>query len=530
MKLIPPLEYITANGSAEHKVAEVLDAIDDTDAVAYHSVHLPTHRTQIMGEADFVVLWKGVVTVLEVKGGRLSRESGVWFSTDRHGTAHRLSKNPWDQAREARFALQDVLSKKVLGSKRPYAHAVVTPDQDLPADPERGSWEYMGAARMSPVGMARSLDVLSRKAREVPGTGDHARGPTLRPVESLNIFKSVLRQDVDRIRTTSEHEHRIDKELVSLFAGQATILEQIEDNPRLLIHGGAGTGKTLIALEAARREAAAGANVVFTCRSEGVLRFAASMLEETTVRIVSSAALPESPAGDVLVVDEAQDLMNSEDMLRLDESVSGSLSGGRWWLFLDGNNQAQLSGLFDAAILGEITALGAKVSLRNNIRNARSVVTAVQTYLGADLGTPRVGEGPRVDITHEDSAEGARQAIDKRLSQLELDGVGRKSISIVSAASPPGSSCLAVDGVLPEHYTGNHKKYEVTTAAAVKGLERDHVLVVDVDDLDGTAPRNATYVAFTRPKYSLWACTSNKAYAAMKQIAAEQLAKGDTNR
>ncbi|WP_425499875.1 nuclease-related domain-containing protein, partial [Luteolibacter marinus] len=54
--------------------AETTDA-----AVAYHSVHLPRHRRQIMGEADFVLLWKGAILVLEVKGGRIGRTAdGIW--------------------------------------------------------------------------------------------------------------------------------------------------------------------------------------------------------------------------------------------------------------------------------------------------------------------------------------------------------------------------------------------------------------------------------------------------------------------
>lgn len=78
MRLIPPAEYIDSQSPAERKVAELLTAIRSNEGVTYHSVHLPRHRKQIMGEADFVVLWRGTILVLEVKGGRIGRtEEGL---------------------------------------------------------------------------------------------------------------------------------------------------------------------------------------------------------------------------------------------------------------------------------------------------------------------------------------------------------------------------------------------------------------------------------------------------------------------
>lgn len=529
MKIVPPLDYIGASSSGERKFARILSDVTDDEAVAYHSVHLTNHRTQIMGEADFVVLWKGAVIVLEIKGGRLSRSSGVWFTTDRKDNTHRLTKSPWDQVIEARFALQSALEKVVPGVSRPFAHAVVTPDQDLPGDPEWSSEEYLGLSKMTPARVAAALDQLSRKARTIPGQLDYHGRPRLRPIESLAPLKSVLRKDVDRMRTTNEHELVLEEELVALFPGQAVILDQIEDNPRVVVHGGAGTGKTLIAIEAARRESQAGSDVVFTCGSEGVLEHAKSLLEGSSVRIFRTDELPAVPPCQVLVVDEAQDLMNTDDMIRLDDSVQGSLENGRWWMFLDGNNQAHVAGAFDHAVLDEVTGLGCRVSLRNNIRNARSVVTAVQSYLGADLGTPKVGEGPRVDVVQADDQEQIIRMVNDRLKQLSKDGVDRKRISIVSASSNAEESAFAVDGNLPARYCAAGVHYELISAAQVKGLERDHVLVVDVA-LEDTIAKNNAYVAFTRPRFSLWICVSKECLATMTATAMQQLKTGGLRR
>jgi Cdc6-like AAA superfamily ATPase len=53
---------------------------------------------------------------------------------------------------------------------------------------------------------------------------------------------------------------------------QITILENLEENNRLIIKGSAGTGKTLLAREAALREARQGKRVLFLCYTDALAR------------------------------------------------------------------------------------------------------------------------------------------------------------------------------------------------------------------------------------------------------------------
>ena len=113
MHLIPPIDYIKSQSNAEKKVANILQQLIANDAeVAYHSVHLPEHEYKRMSEIDFLVLWKGVAIVLEVKGGRVKCEHGVWVFTDRYGNHNTKSESPWDQGRSAMFALQKRVQQK----------------------------------------------------------------------------------------------------------------------------------------------------------------------------------------------------------------------------------------------------------------------------------------------------------------------------------------------------------------------------------------------------------------------------------
>ncbi|WP_416405045.1 NERD domain-containing protein [Arthrobacter sp. LFS091] len=534
MRLIPPADYIDAHSHAERKIAELLTAVRSDEGVAYHSVHLPRHRKQVMGEADFVVLWKGAILVLEVKGGRIGRtEDGIWFSMDRQGIQHPLRRSPWTQAKDASFALLDILTRQTGEDGWPFAYAVVTPDQNLAGDVEWIPQQHIGLNRMTPEGLERSLDALARLARTPPGDSVYSRSHGIRPAASLSTVLTYLRREVDAMRTLPDTEMLIDQNIVTMTDQQVDAMRAFERNPRVLVLGGAGTGKTVVAIEAARRAATVGSSVAFVCSSPGVLRVASELLIDSPVHLMPFDSIPDEPVFDVLVVDEAQDLLNLEDMSRLSESVRGGLQNGKWWIFLDPNNQTHLSGVFDEIVYQEVHSSATIVDLTKNVRNARTVVTAVQSHLGADLGSPRIGEGPDASIVQARTPEEARRRLEGRLTTLRDQGVSRKKITIISAAANPEASILAAPGQPQSNYVMANESYEVVTAANIKGLEREHVIVVDVTDLATAVGRAGSYVAMTRPRYSLYVICSPEAYQVMGRNALQyiqsQTGKAATN-
>src|SRR5438067_449290 len=116
--LSPDLKTIveTADSEAERFVARLLQQSDGgPDAVAFHSVKLRSHRRKQQAEADFVVLWKGVVVVFEVKGGGVRKVDGKWWSIDRRKEWNALKESPMDQANGAKVALRDILHEEGLG-------------------------------------------------------------------------------------------------------------------------------------------------------------------------------------------------------------------------------------------------------------------------------------------------------------------------------------------------------------------------------------------------------------------------------
>ena len=112
MILVPALADIErrAESNAERTFARLLKNVEgDPDAVAFYSVRLREHAYKQQAEADFVILWKRTVVVVEVKGGGVRKHDGAWYSVDRHNDWHKLATSPMEQAQSAAYALRDIL-------------------------------------------------------------------------------------------------------------------------------------------------------------------------------------------------------------------------------------------------------------------------------------------------------------------------------------------------------------------------------------------------------------------------------------
>ena len=76
------------------------------------------------------------IFVLEVKGGRVARENGIWKFTNRYGKTDSKSEGPFDQASGAMFGLEERVRKKLdSGDRRQqrllYGFGVIAPDCPL---------------------------------------------------------------------------------------------------------------------------------------------------------------------------------------------------------------------------------------------------------------------------------------------------------------------------------------------------------------------------------------------------------------
>jgi hypothetical protein len=522
VKLVPDVSMLgDVTSTAERRVANLLAEIDPTvPTTAFHSVHLTRHEYKRMGEADFVLVMDDCVLVLEVKGGRVDRYNGSWRFTNRFGEQNLKREGPFEQAYGAMFALQSELVAAIPKLDVAFGILVITTDIKLPGDAEWEEWEHAGAGSMT----------VSKLASAIDSARNHALSTSRRNLTggARSQISQFLRPDFDRVPRLDTESSRIELEYVRLLGGQYQVIASAESNDRVLCEGGAGTGKTLLAAETARRAASAGDSVLLTCKSPGVVNYVRELLRDSTVTVLQFDRIEDSRTYDIVVVDEAQDLMNDDDIARLDAVIRHGIHGGRWRVFCDVNNQSHIDGKFDSRTFEEVRATATKLFLSVNCRNTAPIILQTQLLTGADVGSPSVGAGPAVESIKILNDAEAATALEVQIARLVDQGVNREDIAVVSLR-PQGVSSSAVQTSLfrrkrlrlsgdleSPNSTGLYRVEEI------KGLEAAHICVVDVDRMDDALSISRLYVALTRARVSLWIAYSAVAW---DRIASGQLAR-----
>ncbi|WP_326578335.1 NERD domain-containing protein [Actinacidiphila glaucinigra] len=503
MILVPDLADIekTAGSAAERRIAQLLrDVHDDPDAVAFHSVKLRSHAYKQQAEADFVVLWKRVVIVVEAKGGGVRKYEGVWYSVDRRNDWHKLAGSPMEQARSAMYALRDILHEEGVGW---FAHeaVVITPDIDSP--PHSVEWQpahWLGKDDMTTAGLTAALDAIAASARKPPV------GQKLARVEDL---RARLFGEFTRMPAIDAQRGAVIEEQNRATTGQARVLAALARNPRMMVSGGAGTGKSLVLAEAAKQEADQGRSVLITFRSPRLVEFFAPRVPNRPLDVIPFGELREGKTYDIVFVDEAQDLMIPETMDTLDAVIAGGRTSGRWRMFLDKNNQSHVDGAFDDDTFQIVESEALSVDLDLNVRNTRAMVHMVKEYLGADLGDPGIVHGEKVTWHSSDGPAGIHAA-ESVARRLVADGVRPESIWIISVTSLDDAR-RTTDG------------FVVTSPKSAKGLEAEHVVVCDLPASFGIAESAALYVAVTRARVSLHIVVSKEDRRQLQHLARKQL-------
>lgn len=367
------------------------------------------------------------VTVVEVKGGRMHYDgAGRWLQNGRE------CRDPVQQAKRARSILKKLLEQHGVATERIALRWVVaTPECEL--TPPGGA-----VLDRTQLWDARAVDGLAQRYAMATGalaSGEEPLGPQVdrlvallrgRAVEGRPSIASAIDRHEDSVRVFGE-SHR-------------NVLHQITANPYVLVTGAAGTGKTLLGIEAAVRYASMGDRVLFVCWNVVLGRWllhavrarleelgsplAAEVTADPTGRIVvadvGSLALqgrsvvdvarehaedrseyfyrvlpyelhPGVTGGefDAVVLDEAQDL--SEDWAM---ALSGLVArGGRWFAFAD---PAQNLFAADAALPD---FLEVHHELQENFRNTRRIADFVDDFGPIEIDCV-AGEGRAGAVRH----------------------------------------------------------------------------------------------------------------------------------
>ncbi len=496
--------------TSERRVFDALAAIS-SGGTALHSLNLPTHEYKLTAELDFVLVLDELVLVLEVKGAQVSCSNGLWTYSDRSGHFRQDREGPFRQVTSGMYALRDRLRQRVGAEVDGVAFGflVVTPDVDLALSSfEWDAETYCGRGQFQ----REFIKVVNRATAYW-----RARQPEKSMIDQHLQRKLLqeLRPSFDRSPLLDARASTLDSAFVRLTDEQFSRLDLISEAPRVICSGGAGTGKTFLAIEAARRQALAGHSVLFTCRSPILASFAASLLTGTRVAVCPLSGIPAHQLFDVLVIDEAQDLMNFDSLDRIEGALSGGWGDGRWVMFMDQNRQAHLYGDFDLEALHFVQSFSpVPATLRTNCRNTREIVFQTRALTGADTGVSAAGSGPEVTFAQVSDAENVAAALEAHLRSLREQEVSVGHVTIVSLRGDWDTSAARqlrqarkgklrlLDKVSAANWPGNVLTW--ASAVDIKGLENRFVCVIDIDTLDSDTDVDLLYVALSRPRAGLW--------------------------
>ncbi|MCP9209330.1 nuclease-related domain-containing DEAD/DEAH box helicase [Streptomyces cucumeris] len=512
MRIIPSEISNSTRSQAERSVFAALKAIPDDESVALHTVHLPRHHKKRVGEIDFVVFMPGLLLFIEVKGGGVRQRDGKWY----YGPPDREDgpkESPFAQASGNMHEFERALGEQI-GNLRdhgvPSGYLVITTDVDIQRTTEFQPDQYLGAtAYAGGRGLAQGIE---RATRFWLRRNKWARTPISASLRKKMV--NTVRPNFDRVPNLQSRLSHLDVTFERLTNEQLDRLDELESNPRLIWTGGAGTGKTFLAAEAARRRSAHG-SVLFTCASATLATHMARILDDDAITVLPFDRLDEVRGRffDHLIVDEAQDLMTLESLDTLEALVPSGLAEGRWIFMLDQNNQLLNPDTYDPDAWQYLQSLGLVYGpMRRNCRNTVQIVNQVRLYTGADLGVASAGEGGPVRFTDVRDAQDEAAALDAYVNELVQGGVSARKITLLSATGDWDSSSARLSQraskierfteVVGTDYTKRRPNW--SSIADFKGHENHVVCLIDLEPGHLEDGLDALYVAWTRARAQLW--------------------------
>ena len=549
-RMIPPRIRPDCASPGERDVFRRLrDDPETHDWIVLHSLDVANHVTNLAGEIDFVVIVprKGVLCV-EVKAcSSLRRLDGLWF----YGRDSKPdARGPFKQAATAMHSIRGrVASGNPFLSKIPFWSAVVFPYVEFSMQSEEWNpWQVIDskAFRSCPVGKLLS-DVLDH-ARRFLQTKASARWFDPKSAEpdtqQCQAIAELLRPDFEFFESPRSRTRKLEQDLVTYTAEQFSALDAMESNPRVTFVGPAGTGKTLLAIEAARRGADAGRRVLLVCFNRLLGKWLGDQMSDLRADVVvrtlhqhmlaiSGTGSVENPAPgfweselptlameslledvseadqfDELIVDEAQDILREEYLDFLDLSLSGGLAAGRWRFFGDFENQS----IYGAANLSLETFKRARCGhapvfdLRINCRNTPRVAELVHLLGGLTPPYRRIlrpDDGQEPEIHYYSNSAEQQSLLLNSIKTLQEEGFRTRDVVILS---PRGDATCLASMVSDKPWSDKLRPFDQASSDqigycsvyAFKGMEAPAVVITDIDRLDGPTSAAIFYVAVTR--------------------------------
>jgi len=527
---------------SEQKVYKALSEQLPNDWLVVHSLEFikqtSKHNSHGDREADFVIFApKYGVLVIEVKGGGIEYDEQIrqWYSIDRYKKRHEI-KNPLGQSKDAKYEIKNHLAQR---GKRNIliAHGALFPDLsnvNALSNPSISN-EILGGS-----------DKLIDLKTWIISIFDYWGGeqPNYNPlkISGINIANQLYGKQVTiQPSLASRIEEEIEQQII-LTNQQKAILRQLKRRKEAIIEGGAGTGKTVLALDHAQILAKQGLKVLLLCyneklgnvlkeKSQGIdnlhsMNFhefcswrirqvhnhtGRDLLEEASLEnpdedkfdVWMPDALSESydisPIQyDAIIIDEGQDFKD-EYWLAIEE-LRDKNKNIKLYIFQDGNQSIYTS-------TDELPINNEPLLLFDNCRNTKPIhQLAYQYYPNSGIEAPEI-EGDKTKFITNSFIEEQAIIIDKNVAQLiNEEGIKPKDISVIVMSDFYKAKELLVKSRNKKLWAFKEfspkTKVLVETAKRFKGLESNIIFLWILDS--SQMNDKLLYVSISRARFRLF--------------------------
>ncbi len=474
------------------------------------------------------------------------QRDGKWFFKDRYSVEREKPEGPFAQVTGNMFSLRDVLKKKFQNNKHTKnlltACGVVFPDIEFKSVSQEIISEIVYDNRTEDITgyMNRVFDYWEER--------QHRQPSRLSPGDIRDIVQ-FLRGDFVFIPTLSDRLNSVEKRLVRLTSEQAQLMQALSLNKHLLIEGNAGTGKTLLAVDFAKKKAASGKKVLFltynknlannvirqvdTIENLKVINIHALFGEYVVVdvkkmqenpNVYFSEILPEifyeylselsdeeleKIKYDLIIMDEGQDILKPLYLYSLDTLLRGGFANGDWAVFYDEKQNIYNPDYNDGMeILRGYNCTEFKLFV--NCRNTVQIGTYSSKISGIDLGEFIRENGEEVqNISYEDDDD-FKKKITGILKNLRKEKVDIRDI-VFLAPKKYKNSKVAQAGIevneIGDNFDSSKELPVYATIQGFKGLDSKIVILTDVEYIRKENLSSFLYIAGTRARTLLYIVT-----------------------
>ena len=547
-KMFPKTFPEDVSSSGERKVFKYLKENAPANWFVLHSFRLPKHKGVVFGEADFVVIAPKLgVFILEIKSGGVGFNGSDWIFINRNHEKSYKKRGPFQQGREAMFEIERIIVEKLGSSynrtnvlygygviftdERNFPTATITEDESWRLCQKTENNDYCAFIKKLHMNFIEVLNQLGkRNPSELTDLKAETIAKTLRPiVDCIVPLKSF-------VRATEE-------DIISLTEEQYACLDDIEINEQIVVTGGAGTGKTLIAVEEAKRSVE-NEKVAFFCYNKNLADYIKNNINNDNITIYSLHAyltkicakqieglekneeffeelLPQLACEtarkqeiyyDRIIVDEFQDLCTKQYLEFFDTILKKGLMDGKFTFYGDFARQAIYNENSSLSLLKE-KAFFAQKHLSINCRNTLFIGNELINITGYEDKHYRLKiTGEPVDFYVWNTEEEQRKKLWTIIKELKKKCFIASSIMILSPKKREKSIVgkCDEDSFLIGNYGEDNSAYLAmfSTVHSFKGLESEIVILTDIEDYDN---KRLMYIALSRARSKLIVLESTEA-------------------